>query len=101
MDLFHKIRPADAREHLITLAIAKVGASRPAVKAVRNVMSDGGARSDEEIAALCRKPSGKPWAPDTVRHARLALQEAGAIKWTGAVRKTSWGGTSCEWVWAW
>ncbi len=80
-------------------AIRSTGASRVAVLAVAACMRDGLGRTDEEIAALVRRPSGKLWAPDTVRHARLALQIANHLRWNGHTRPTVYGVPSCVWVW--
>jgi hypothetical protein len=80
----------------LAAAIKASKASRKAVQAVSDVMADGVARIDEEIWRACRA-SGYVSSYDTVRHARLALSESGAIAETGITRETSDGAPSREW----
>jgi hypothetical protein len=98
INLFHQIAVPASHPRSLEGAIEETGASRLAVKAVQALMQDGAQRTDEEIASAVRKPGGGRWSPDTVRHARFALQIAGALRWTGAVKETVYARPSRSWV---
>ena len=83
---------------LLKWAVDKTGASRFAVDAVLTAMQDGVERSDEQIANIVRRRDGRPYAPDTIRHARLALCLGTRLKWTGKVTKTRYGKPTQTWA---
>lgn len=97
-DLFHQIVVPVSKARSLEGAIEETGASRLAVKAVQMLMQDNGVRTDEEIASAVRRPGGGKWSPDTIRHARFALQIAGLLRWTGTVKETAYGRPSRSWV---
>lgn len=72
------------------------GASRRVAHLVQAIMSDGIPRTDWEIWRVVTKPPASYVAPDTIRHARLALEEAGFLAWTGERARQ---GTATAKVW--
>lgn len=72
-------------------------ASKRAIEAVRDVMSDGEARIDEEIWHACRA-NGYVSSFDTVRHGRLALSEGGELIATAVCKTTKHGAAATAWV---
>lgn len=72
------------------------GASRRAARQVLLVMRDGVARTDEEIHA--RIALDEPLSPDRVRHARLALLDAGLLVDTRKTRLTRYKTQARLWV---
>jgi hypothetical protein len=95
LSLERLVRTTDPETSLLA-AIKASKASRKAVAAVREVMTDGVPRIDEEIWQACRA-AGFISSLATVQHGRLALSEAGVLTGTGVTRETSNGSPSREW----
>jgi len=91
----HLARTTDP-ETSLQAAIKAAKASAKAVEAVRQVMSDGIGRIDEEIWRACRE-AGYLSSSATVRHGRVALVRAGVLEDSGARRTTPDNANSVVW----
>lgn len=65
---------------------------------VRQIMSDGVARSDQEIYTVyIAEGLMAPLSPDRIRHGRFALSNTGELVETGERRRTTNGGSGRVW----
>lgn len=91
----HLFRDGD-RDTSVMAAAKSAKSSRVATKVVFAVMCDGIERHDEDIEAACRGLKYKK-SKDVIQHARLALERAGVIVDSGAVKPTIQGGMATVW----
>jgi hypothetical protein len=76
----------------------QVGATRPTVAAVQEVMRDDRPRTDAEITRAVNARYSPRVSQDAIRHARLALCRAGFVVATSVKRATKNGGNGTVWV---